>query len=190
MNENSKMIAAVVDFKQLDKAIKYKDKLACVFLLFGNISNIPRIVAQLKGEGIMCYVHIEKIEGLKVDDYAFKYLKNNAGAEGIITTKSGHIRKAKAAGLKVIQRSFIVDNRMLDLTLQGMTRQKPDHLEIMPAITSYLISDIKSKHDIEIIAGGLVDYPSVFNKALDDGASYVSTSNVEMWKQYFNNALY
>lgn len=189
MNTNSNMIAAAVNFKQLDKAIKYKEKLACVFVLFGNISNLKMIVDKLKDEDIKCYVHIEKIEGLKIDDYAFNFIKNNAGAEGIVTTKYSHIKKAKNAGLKVIQRSFIVDNRMLDLTLSGLNRQKPDFLEIMPAITSYLIPQIKKEYDIEIISGGLVDYKEVFNDALEYGAEYVSTSNVEMWKQNFNNDL-
>mgnify|MGYP000988203387 CR=1 FL=1 len=190
MNQESKMIGAVADFKQLDKAVKYKEKLACVFVLFGNISNIKMIVDQLKKEDIESYIHIDKIESLKVDDYAFKFIKNNVGADGIITTKAGYIKKAKNVGLKVVQRSFVVDNRMLDMVLDGLKRQKPDYLEIMPAITSYLIPEIKKGHDINIIAGGLVDDPKVFNEALAHGASFVSTSNVEMWKQYFNNDLY
>ncbi len=183
MNDNSKMIGAVANFKQLEKAVKYKDKLACVFVLFGNISNLKMIVDQLKEAGVKSYIHIDKVEGMKVDDYAFKFLKNNVGAEGIVTTKAGYIKKAKGAGLEVVQRSFIVDNRMLDLTLKGLDRVKPDYLEIMPAITSYLIPEIKKRHDIAVIAGGLVDYPEVFNEALENGASFVSTSNVEMWKQ-------
>ena len=189
MNQQSKMIGAVANFKQLDKAVKYKDKLACVFVLFGNINNLKMIVGQLKDEGIECYIHIDKIGSLKVDDYAFKFIRNNVGADGIVTTKAGYIKKAKNVGLKVVQRSFVVDNRMLDMVLAGLSKQKPDYLEIMPAITSYLIPEIRKAHDMDIIAGGLVDYPKVFDDALSDGASFVSTSNVEMWKQYFNNDL-
>lgn len=189
MNQQSKMIGAVANFKQLDKAVKYKDKLACVFVLFGNISNIKMIVDQLKEEGIECYIHIEKIESLKVDDYAFKFIRNNVGADGIVTTKAGYIKKAKSVGLKVVQRSFVVDNRMKEMVLDGLKRQQPDYLEIMPAITSYLIQEIKKEHDIDIIAGGLVDDMKVFKEAVSDGASLVSTSNVEIWKQYFNNDL-
>lgn len=190
MNQKSKMIGAVADFKQLDKAVKYKDKLACVFVLFGNISNIKMVVEQLKEEGVETYIHIDKIGSLKVDDYAFKFIKNNVGADGIVTTKSGYIKKAKSVGLKVVQRSFVVDNRMLDMVLDGLKRHQPDYLEIMPAITSYLIPEIRKVNDINIIAGGLVDDPKVFNEALEHGASFVSTSNVEMWKQNFNNDLY
>lgn len=190
LNSNSKMIGAVADFKQLEKAMKYKENLACVFILFGNISNLQMIVDQLKEEGVSSYIHIDKVEGLKVDDYAFKFIKNNVGADGIVTTKSGYIKKARNVGLKTVQRSFIVDNRMMDLTIRGLNKVKPDYLEIMPAITSYLIPDIKSKFDINIISGGLVDYPEVFDDALENGASFVSTSNVEMWKHYFNNDLY
>lgn len=189
MNENSRMIGAVANFKQLERAVKHKEKLACVFVLFGNISNLKMIVDQLKEEGIKSYVHIDKVESLRVDDYAFKFIRNNVGADGIVTTKAGYVKKAKSAGLEVVQRSFIVDNRMLDLTLKGLEKAKPDYLEIMPAITSYLIPDIKKAYDIEIIAGGLVDHPEVFDEALENGASFVSTSNVEMWKQYFNNDL-
>src|SRR5699024_12635329 len=98
MNQESKMIGAVADFKQLDKAGKYKEKLACMFVLFGNISNIKMIVDQLKKEVIESYIHIDKIERLKVDDYAFKFIKNNVGADGIVTTNAGYIKKARHGG--------------------------------------------------------------------------------------------
>lgn len=95
MKADKKLIAAVLNFKQLEKAIKFKENLKCVFVLFGNISNLEHIVKQLNDEDIPCYIHLEYIDGLKVDDYAFKYLKNNVKAKGIITTRSGHIKRAQ-----------------------------------------------------------------------------------------------
>lgn len=187
MIENRKLIAAVLNFKQLEKAIRYKEKLRGVFVLFGNISNIHHIVQQLNNAEIPCYVHIEYIEGLKIDDYAFKFLRNNVKAKGIITTKSGYIRRAHKEKLEVIQRSFIVDTRMLELTLSGFEKHKPDYLEIMPALVSDLIPEIKKKTDVPIITGGLVNYEYVFEKAIEHGAEAVSTSNEKMWEHIFNN---
>src|SRR5699024_12685013 len=94
---------------------------------------------------------------LIVYDYAFKLIRNNVGADGIVTMMTGYIKKAINVGLKVVQRSFVVDNRMLDMVLAGLSKQKPYYLEIMPAITSYLIPEIRKAHDMDIIAGGLVE---------------------------------
>lgn len=187
MINDKKLIAAVLDFKQLEKAIVYKEQLKSVFVLFGNISNLHSIVKLLNEADIPCYVHIERIEGLKIDDYAFKFLRNNVKAKGIITTKSGYIKKAQKEGLEVIQRSFVVDTRMLELTLQGIDKNRPNYLEIMPALVSDLIPDIKKRTDIPIIAGGLVNYEYVFEDAVKFGADAVSTSNVNMWKYIANN---
>ncbi|QQD84778.1 MULTISPECIES: glycerol-3-phosphate responsive antiterminator [unclassified Jeotgalicoccus] len=187
MKADKKLIAAVLNFKQLEKAIKFKENLKCVFVLFGNISNLEHIVKQLNDEDIPCYIHLEYIDGLKVDDYAFKYLKNNVKAKGIITTRSGHIKRAHKEKLEVVQRSFIVDTRMLNLTLAGLEKNQPDYLEIMPALVSDLIPEIKKHTDIPIITGGLVNYDYVFERALEHGAEAVSTSNINMWKYISNN---
>lgn len=182
MNEDKKLIAAVLNFKQLEKAITYKEHLKSVFILFGNISNLHSIVKQLSDAEIPCYVHMERIEGLRIDDYAFKFLRHNVKAKGIITTKSGYIKRAQKEGLEVIQRSFIVDTRMLELTLSGMESHRPDYLEIMPALVADLIPEIKERTDVPIISGGLVNHEYIFEKSIKLGAVGVSTSNIKMWK--------
>lgn len=187
MEQTKILIAAVESFKQLEKLEKYKEHFKAVFILFGNISNIADIVGSVNKINIPCYVHIERVEGLKTDDYAFKYLRNNIKVKGIITTKSGHIKRAHKEGLEVVQRSFIVDTRMLKLTLKGIEKHPPEYLELMPALVSDLIPDIKKKTDIPIITGGLVNYKYVYDRAVASGADAVSTSNVKMWKYISNN---
>lgn len=186
MKQEKVLIAAVESFKQLEKLEEYEGHLKAVFVLFGNISNIASIVASVNNIKVPCYVHIERIEGLKIDDYAFKYLRNNIKVKGIITTKAGDIKRAHKEGLEVVQRSFIVDTRMLKLTLKGLEKHRPEYLEVMPALVSDLIPDIKKKTDIPVITGGLVNYDYVYDRAVASGADAVSTSNVKMWK-YISN---
>ncbi|CAD2074025.1 glycerol-3-phosphate responsive antiterminator [Jeotgalicoccus meleagridis] len=187
MIKDKNLIASVLNFKQLEQAIEFKENLKCVFILFGNISNLKDIVQLLNDANIPSYVHIEYISGLKVDDYAFKFLKNNIKVKGIITTKSGHIKRAHKENLEVVQRSFIVDTRMLKLTLRGLDSNKPDYLEIMPALVSNLIPEMKKHTGIPIITGGLVNDEYVYEKAIENGADAVSTSNIKMWKYISNN---
>lgn len=175
------LVLSISSFKHVDEAMKYKGKVKYAFIVFGNISNIAMIVKQLSKANIKSFIHIDHIEGLSNEDYTYKFLKNNVKAYGIITTRGQSIQKAHAEGLKVVQRSFIIDNRSIKQMIESIKRNTPDFLEIMPSITSYLIPCIQKEIDIEIITGGLMDTLDIYNQALNNGASMVSTTNMDMW---------
>src|SRR5699024_8851110 len=175
MKKDKVVIASVTKENQLEKVLKYKDNLKAVFILTGNFINIKEYVKLYQSNGIDVYIHVEKIKGLKLDDFGFKYIKQMIQPEGIITTKMSHVKLAKKNDIFVIQRFFLADH---------------DMLEMMPTITSFLIESIQSKVKIPIIMGGLVDSETYLTQALEDGALGVSTANKAMWKREFTDFLH
>lgn len=190
MKEDKVVIASVTKENQLEKVLKYKDNLKAVFILTGNFINIKEYVKLYQSNGIDVYIHVEKIKGLKLDDFGFKYIKQSIQPEGIITTKMSHVKLAKKNDIFVIQRFFLADHDMKENIINTAKVSQPDMLEMMPTITSFLIESIQSKVKIPIIMGGLVDSETYLTQALEDGALGVSTANKEMWKREFTDFLH
>ncbi|MGD6886922.1 glycerol-3-phosphate responsive antiterminator [Staphylococcus shinii] len=190
MKEDKVVIASVTKENQLEKVLKYKDNLKAVFILTGNFINIKEYVKLYHSNGIDVYIHVEKIKGLKLDDFGFKYIKQMIQPEGIITTKMSHVKLAKKNDIFVIQRFFLADHDMKENIINTAKVSQPDMLEMMPTITSFLIESIQSEVKIPIIMGGLVDSETYLTQALEDGALGVSTANKEMWKREFTDFLH
>jgi len=190
MKDNKVVIASVTKEKQLEKVLKYKDNLKAVFILTGNFINIKEYVRLYQSHGIDVYIHVEMIKGLKLDDFGFKYIKQMIQPNGIITTKTSHVKLAKKNDIFVIQRFFLADHDMKENIINTAQVSQPDMLEMMPTITSFLIQPIQSKVNIPIIMGGLVDREAYLTQALEDGALGVSTANKEMWKREFTDFLH
>ncbi|WP_436966026.1 glycerol-3-phosphate responsive antiterminator [Staphylococcus shinii] len=190
MKVDKVVIASVTKENQLEKVLKYKDNLKAVFILTGNFINIKEYVKLYQSNGIDVYIHVEKIKGLKLDDFGFKYIKQMIQPEGIITTKMSHVKLAKKNDIFVIQRFFLADHDMKENIINTAKISQPDMLEMMPTITSFLIESIQSEVKIPIIMGGLVDSETYLTQALEDGALGVSTANKEMWKREFTDFLH
>ncbi|MEP9852951.1 glycerol-3-phosphate responsive antiterminator [Staphylococcus aureus] len=190
MKYDKVVIASVTKEKQLEKVLKYKDNLKAVFILTGNFINIKEYVKLYQSHGIDVYIHVEMIKGLKLDDFGFKYIKQMIQPNGIITTKTSHVKLAKKNDIFVIQRFFLADHDMKENIINTAQVSQPDMLEMMPTITSFLIQPIQSKVNIPIIMGGLVDREAYLTQALEDGALGVSTANKEMWKREFTDFLH
>lgn len=190
MKDDKVVIASVTKEKQLEKVLKYKDNLKAVFILTGNFINIKEYVKLYQSHGIDVYIHVEMIKGLKLDDFGFKYIKQMIQPNGIITTKTSHVKLAKKNDIFVIQRFFLADHDMKENIINTAQVSQPDVLEMMPTITSFLIQPIQSKVNIPIIMGGLVDREAYLTQALEDGALGVSTANKEMWKREFTDFLH
>ena len=91
------------------------------------------------------------------------------------------IKTARKLGVFTVQRFFIVDSQSVNTTLEGIKASKPDMIEIMPGIVTKVIADLKSKLNIPIIAGGMIDSKMEVRDALLNGATAVSTSHRELW---------
>ena len=94
MLESNPVIAAVKDTEGLEKCCQLED-IKVVFILFGDILNIPDIVGKIKEAGKMAVVHVDLINGLGSREIAVDYIKNSTQADGIISTKPLMIKRGK-----------------------------------------------------------------------------------------------
>lgn len=177
--EDSPIIAAVKSDEGLESC------LACgcrvVYILYGDILNIPGIISRIKDAGKAAIVHIDLIEGLAAKEIAVDFIAQTTLADGIISTKAPLIRRAKADGLIAIQRFFLLDS----LALQNVERQiaEPDMVDILPGgVMPKIIRQLTATIGKPLIAGGLLRNKEDVTDALGAGATAVSTTNESVWQ--------
>lgn len=157
------------------------DGVDTIFLLSTNIIELAQRVCEIHRSGKELFVHADFAEGIGKDRYGMEFIKN-AGADGVISTRASVIKAARETGLKTVQRIFIVDSQSIETAIDSTRSSKPDMIEIMPGVVPKVISELKARTDIPIIAGGLVSTADEVKAATNAGAVAVSTSNTELWK--------
>lgn len=100
--EDSPIIAAIKDDEGLKKCLTSESRV--IFILYGDICNIPDIVETVKSSGKIAMVHIDLIAGLSSKEIAVDFIQKYTRADGIITTKPALIKRAKELGLYTILR--------------------------------------------------------------------------------------
>jgi glycerol uptake operon antiterminator len=178
--EDNPVIAAVKDEEGLEKSIR-SDGIGVVFILFGDICNIDKIVSRVKIEGRIAMVHIDLITGLSGKDVALDFIKNNTKADGIITTKQSLIKHAKDLGLYTVLRYFVIDSMALVNIEKQSSMIQPDVIEILPGAMPKILKKISKISKVSIIAGGLISDKDDVMAALSNGAVSVSTTNPDVW---------
>lgn len=173
------IIAAVNNDKILLEA--EESDIGIVFVLYGTILTLPSIVERLKNRGKTVIVHVDLITGLSSKEVAVDYIANSTKADGIISTKTNLVKRAKDLGLIAGERSFIVDSMALNATISHISSFKPDFLEVMPALIYRVISELAS-YNVPIVAGGLISNKTEILSALNAGASAISSSSPLIWK--------
>jgi glycerol uptake operon antiterminator len=148
-----------------------------MFVLFGDILNIPTIVAKIKDQGKIALVHIDLIDGLTSRDIVVDFIAENTRSDGILSTKANLLKHAKSRGLLTVQRFFVLDS----LALVNIEKQFPldhaDAVEILPGVMPKVIHRIVKLINKPVIAGGLVADKEDLQRALEAGAVSVSSSN-------------
>ena len=180
--EKYKLIASVKDPKSIDKAIQYKEHISAVMLLTGNILSIKDYVQLFHNNGLPVILDVEKIGGLKTDFYGIDFISKVVKPFGIVTNKSGDIKKAKANQLYVMQRIFLIDTEVLDNLKETITEIKADIIEIMPSRLPDITREIASISPVPIVTGGFLNDPVHIQQSLENGAKGVVTSNRKIWK--------
>ncbi len=181
--ENNPVIAAVKDEDGLTKAIDTECEI--IFILYGDICSIADIVKKVKSSGKIAMVHMDLIAGLGAGkEISVDYIKNNIGADGIITTKANLIERANELGLYTVLRYFVIDSMAL-VNIEKQDKRKlavPDVIEILPGILQpKIFQRINRISRVPVIAGGLItDRDDVMN-ALNNGVLAVSTTNEVVW---------
>ncbi|MFA6845154.1 MAG: glycerol-3-phosphate responsive antiterminator [Sphaerochaetaceae bacterium] len=177
--EQSPIVAAVKSDELLQQAIK--SDCSVVFVLYGTICTIDRIVQTLKDNGKIAIVHIDLINGLGGKDVGVDFIHEHTRADGIISTKQNLVRRAVELGMIAGERTFIVDSMALANIKNHIATFKPDFLEIMPGLLTKIIKDLHSYTDVPLVAGGLINDKADILHALDDGACAISTTKAELW---------
>lgn len=175
----SQIIAAVKSEEDLEYALT--SKVNIVFLLTGNLMTASGYIEKLRNADKHVFIHMDFIDGLSNSRNAINYVAEHWKPTGIITTKSQIVKMANEAGLKTIQRIFLLDRGALNKGIEMVKSCKPDAVEIMPAVIPKIIDQLSEAFSYPIIAGGLIDNIAEVNNALEAGALAVSTGDHEMW---------
>lgn len=180
--DHNRVIASVKDQASLERAIKSDCKI--IFVLFGNICNISRIVQQIKAAGKYAFIHVDLLDGTTNSEVVVEFLKIVTQADGIISTKTQMIKAAQAHGFYTILRLFIVDSISYHNVQKQVANCHPDCIEVMPGVMPTVIRWILESLDIPIISGGLICDEETAHIALNAGANAISTTNQDVWKLY------
>ncbi len=177
--EENPVIAAIRRGEDVEAAVA--SQVTTVFLLHGDIFNINELVNTVKSSGKQVFIHVDFLEGIGRDSKAIDYISEVIRPDGIISTKSSHIKHAKEKGIFTIQRFFLVDSLSYETTIKATQSFRPDMIEIMPAVMPGVVRRICRHMDIPVIAGGLVDSKEDIIEILKSGAVGVSTGKKELW---------
>lgn len=177
--EENPIIAAIRNVGDIEDAIK--SKASSIFLLKADIFNISNCVNLIKNSNKNVFIHFDFLEGLGRDNKAIDYIVETVKPDGIITTRTNHVKYADEKGLFTIQRFFLVDSQSYQTAIKSITSVKADMIEIMPGVMPSIISRFRENINIPIIAGGLIDSKQDIIDALKAGALGVSTGKKELW---------
>ncbi|MEF9975417.1 MAG: glycerol-3-phosphate responsive antiterminator [Oscillospiraceae bacterium] len=172
------VVAAAKDAAGLLCALKSECEV--VFVLYGKVADISEMTGKIKAAGKLAMIHLDLVEGLSAREAAVDFIVEYTKADGIISTKPGLIKYAKAKGLLTVQRFFVLDS----LSLTNINKQllsAADAVEILPGVMPKIIKGLCASIEKPIIAGGLItDKEDVMN-ALSAGAVAVSSTNSAVW---------
>ena len=181
--EENPVIAAVKDEEGVETCCTMEE-VKVIFVLYGDICSIPGIVKRIKEAGKTALVHIDLITGLSAKEAAVDYIKNSTAADGILSTKSLMIQRAKELSMYAVLRYFVIDSMAIKSieNLDGQRGKKPDFIEVMPGVMPKVIRKICRSSRIPVIAGGLIADKEDVMGALEAGAVAVSSTNRSVWE--------
>ncbi len=151
-----------------------------IFYLCPDLHTLESIVEKVHKSDKKILIHFDLATGIGKDRSGLQFVKG-IGVDGIVSTRVNIIKMAREVGLFTVQRFFIVDSHSVDTTIDALKASKADMIEIMPGVIPKVISDLKSKFDLTIIAGGLIETKEEVITAIKSGATAVSTGKRSLW---------
>ncbi len=173
------VLPAIRKIKDLEKLLK--SEADYLVILNSHIAQLKPMVEMARNSGKRTLLHADLIHGLKNDEYAAEFLCQEIKPAGLISTRSNVLSIAKKRGLITVQRLFLLDSIALETSYRSLEKVKPDYIEILPGLVPKMIQEIKQKTGIPLIAGGLIREQSDIDRALEAGASAVTTSRHNLW---------
>jgi len=177
--EKNPIIAAARKDEDIEYAVN--SGVAAVFLLRTDIFSAESHVGKIKASGKNVFIHFEFFEGLGKDNKAIDYIANVIKPDGIITTRTSHVKYAEEKGIFTIQRFFIVDSQSYETAIKSVQTVKPSMIEIMPAVMPSIVQRFCRDVNLPVIAGGLINSKEDIIDILKAGALGVSTGKKELW---------
>ena len=178
---NNPIIAAVKNMEDIEVSCAIEE-IQVIFILFGDVCSIDRIVKRVKDAGKVAMVHVDLISGLSPKEISVEYLQEHTEADGIISTKPSLIKKAKELGMYTVLRYFLLDSMAFENIRQQQHMVRPDFIEVLPGVMPKVIGKVCKMSKTPIIAGGLISDKESVMAALSAGAIAVSSTNHEVWK--------
>ncbi|MCR5273529.1 MAG: glycerol-3-phosphate responsive antiterminator [Lachnospiraceae bacterium] len=173
------IIVAVKNEEELSACID--TEATVVFLLFGSVENLADNVLKIKETGKIVFVHLDLVQGLSNHVEAVPFIKKYTLADGIISTRSEVLKKAKELSFDTVYRIFAIDSKGL-LNQPAHLKDYVDCVEIMPGLMPKIISRMNETLKIPVIAGGLISEKEDVVAALDAGAIAISSTNKDVWE--------
>lgn len=177
--EDCPVITTVKDTQSLEKCFEADSRI--VFLLYGDVCNIGRIVHRVKEHEKIAMVHLDLVAGLEGREIAVDFIREMTEADGIISTRTSQINRAKELGLYAVHRFFALDSRSLENIHRQSAATRPDCIEILPGVIPKVIERLTREQRIPVIAGGMIDDREDVMLALKAGATAISTTKQELW---------
>jgi glycerol uptake operon antiterminator len=172
-------IIAACTPQRLDSAMS--SPVLSILLLYASILDFSsdEFVRKLKQKQV--FLHADLLKGLSVDRDAIGYLVSKVPGIGIVSTKSSVIKIALKLGIPCIQRVFLIDTKSLESSIESIRTNPPNAVELMPALASSIVPELKRHLTMPIIMAGLLQNEAQIRRALKDGADGVSLSKEELW---------
>ena len=177
--EENPVVASVKDEAGLKKCLDSKADV--IFVLYGDVVTISDIVDRIKDGGKLAMVHLDLIQGLKSSEVAVDFIKKHTRADGIISTKTPVILRARQMGLHTVMRFFVIDSMALSSMEKQIKNAKPEVVEIMPSLMPAKVKKICDTVSQPVIVGGLVSDVTDVEELLAAGATSISTTNPDLW---------
>ncbi|UOQ95615.1 glycerol-3-phosphate responsive antiterminator [Halobacillus shinanisalinarum] len=153
-----------------------------IILLDTRLGLLKKIVNAGQKAGKKVLIHVDLVQGLKADDYGMEFLGREVKPDGVISTRSTVIQRAKKYELITVQRLFLIDSQAIEHNVQIIKKAQPDYVEVLPGILPGMIQEVKDRLGVPVIAGGLIRTMEEVDEAIQSGASAVTTSRTELWK--------
>ncbi|MGG0716891.1 glycerol-3-phosphate responsive antiterminator [Robertmurraya massiliosenegalensis] len=177
---NQKILPASTNMKEFELFLNSPYEIGIILEV--HIAQLKNINQMAKQNGKRMIYHIDMIHGIKNDDYATEYICQEYKPYGIISTKSNVILKAKQKGVIAVQRIFLLDSHALEKSYRLIEKTKPDYIEVLPGAMPWMIKEVKERLKTPIFAGGLIRTQQEVVNALEAGASAITTSKIDLWK--------
>lgn len=173
------IIAAIRDDEGLEGCLSADVQI--VFVLYGDICSIGRIVERIKDAGKMAIVHADLVTGLSGKEICVDFLRSSTRADGIISTRVNMIQRAKELQMITVFRVFVIDSMALN-SLLSMNNLRPDAIDILPGLMPGIIAKVRTLTGLPVLAGGLITEKQEVLQALDAGALAISSTAPAVWR--------